>query len=77
MNFKVNSVWYVYRDTPHHLKNKRVQQTIDKSSNLILSQAMKQKTPPLTQQVGLPIQEEPTQLEPIKSGDEDGSQEGK
>lgn len=65
----------LHRDTPHHLKNKRVQHNIDKSSNLILSK-LKDKAPPLTQQIGLPIQEEHTPLETIKSGDEE-TQEGK
>lgn len=76
-----------YRDTPHHLKNKRVQQSVDKGANAILTNAMKfrEKTPPLTQQSGLPpvsaaaAREEHAQLEAIKSGDEEASpsQEGK
>lgn len=78
---------YSIRDTPHHLKNKRVQQSVDKGSNAILTNAMKfrEKTPPLTQQTGLPpvsaaaAREEHAQLEAIKSGDEEASpsQEGK
>lgn len=52
-----------------------MQHTIDKSSNLILTK-LKDKNPPLTQQVGLPIQEEHAPLETIKSGDEE-TQDGK
>uniref|UniRef100_A0A336LYR4 CSON005523 protein n=1 Tax=Culicoides sonorensis TaxID=179676 RepID=A0A336LYR4_CULSO len=69
------------RDTPHHLKNKRVQQNVDKSATTILTNAMKfrEKTPPLTQQSGLPpvsvaaAREEHAKLEAIKSGDEEVS----
>ncbi|XP_063705869.1 protein lap4-like [Culicoides brevitarsis] len=64
------------RDTPHHLKNKRVQQSVDKGANAILTNAMKfrEKTPPLTQTTGLPTtREEHAQLEAIKSGDEETS----
>lgn len=76
----------IYRDTPHHLKNKRVQHKVDKTGNVILSNAMKfrEKTPPLTQESGLPqasvtaaAREEYAQLEAIKSGDEEVSQEGR
>jgi hypothetical protein len=53
------------RDTPHHLKNKRVQQHLnDKAANVILSRLKEQPIPtveelqsevPLVQDVGLPI----------------------
>lgn len=42
--FKCNSCRF-RRDTPHHLKNKRVQQGIlsEKAANLIISNALKQQ----------------------------------
>lgn len=41
----INNNLLIRRDTPHHLKNKRVQQGLltDKAANLIISNALKQQ----------------------------------